>query len=104
MYENLSFPYGSGTYAIYLRKSRKDLDAEAMGEGETLSRHLDILKALAKRMELNVVKVYAEVVSGESIDARPQMQELLRDVETGIYDVILLIRDVWPRPSSFPTR
>ena len=50
---------------------RKDLDAEAMGEGETLSRHLYILKALAKRMELNVVKVYAEVVSGESIDARP---------------------------------
>ena len=62
MYEDLSFLYGSGTYAIYLRKSRKDLDAEAMGEGETLSRHLDILKALAKRMELNVVKVYAEVV------------------------------------------
>ena len=28
MYEDLSFPYGSGTYAIYLRKSRKDLDAE----------------------------------------------------------------------------
>lgn len=40
-------------------------------------------------MALNVVKVYAEVVSGESIDARPQMQELLRDVETGIYDGVL---------------
>lgn len=91
MYEDLSYTYGSGTYAIYLRKSRKDLDAEAMGEGETLSRHLGILKALAKRMELNVVKVYAEVVSGESIDARPQMQELLRDVETGIYDGVLVV-------------
>ena len=91
MYEDLSFLYGSGTYAIYLRKSRKDLDAEAMGKGETLSRHLDILKALAKRMELNVVKIYAEVVSGESIDARPQMQELLRDVETGIYDGVLVV-------------
>lgn len=91
MYEDLSYTYGSGTYAIYLRKSRKDLDAEAMGEGETLSRHLDILKSLAKRMGLNVVKVYAEVVSGESIDARPQMQELLRDVETGIYDGVLVV-------------
>ena len=91
MYEDLSYTYGSGTYAIYLRKSRKDLDAEAMGEGETLSRHLDILKSLAKRMELNVVKIYAEVVSGESIDARPQMQELLRDVETGIYDGVLVV-------------
>ena len=91
MYEDLSFPYGSGTYAIYLRKSRKDLDAEALGEGETLSRHLAILKALAQRMELNVVRVYAEVVSGESIDARPQMQELLRDVESGIYDGVLVV-------------
>ena len=91
MYEDLSFPYGSGTYAIYLRKSRKDLDAEALGEGETLARHLSILKALAQRMELNVVRVYAEVVSGESIDARPQMQELLRDVESGIYDGVLVV-------------
>lgn len=91
MYEDLSFPYGSGTYAIYLRKSRKDLDTEALGEGETLARHLAILKALAQRMELNVVRVYAEVVSGESIDARPQMQELLRDVESGIYDGVLVV-------------
>ena len=91
MYEDLSYTYGSGTYAIYLRKSRKDLDAEAMGEGETLSAILDILKTLAKRMKLNVVKVYAEVVSGESIDARPQMQELLGDVETGIYDGVLVV-------------
>ena len=91
MYEDLSFPYGSGTYAIYLRKSRKDLDAEALGESETLARHLAILKALAQRMELNVVRIYAEVVSGESIDARPQMQELLRDVESGIYDGVLVV-------------
>ena len=26
-------------YLIYLRKSRSDLEAEAHGEGETLSRH-----------------------------------------------------------------
>ncbi len=91
MYENLSFSYGTGAYAMYLRKSRKDLDAEARGEGETLERHFHILKDLAKRMELNIQKIYAEVVSGESIEDRPRMQELLRDVETGIYDGVLVV-------------
>ena len=27
------------THCAYLRKSRKDMEAEARGEGETLSRH-----------------------------------------------------------------
>jgi len=90
MYEDLSFHYGNGAYAMYLRKSRRDLEAEARGEGETLKRHLELLKDLAKRLGLNVVKIYAEVVSGESIDARPRMQQLLRDVETGIYDGVLV--------------
>lgn len=91
MYENLSFSYGTGCYAIYLRKSRRDLDAEARGESETLERHLQILKELARQMRLNVRRIYAEVVSGESIDARPQMQLLLHDVEQGIYDGILVV-------------
>ena len=29
-------------YAIYLRKSRADLEAEKLGEGETLARHKKI--------------------------------------------------------------
>ncbi len=91
MYENISFPYGSGCYAIYLRKSRRDLDAEARGESETLERHFQNLKGLARKMQLNIQKIYAEVVSGESIDARPQMQLLLRDVENGIYDGVLVM-------------
>ena len=91
MYENLSFSYGTGAYAVYLRKSRKDLDAEARGEGETLERHFRILKDLARQMRVNVTKIYAEVVSGESIEARPKMQQLLRDVETGIYDGVLVV-------------
>lgn len=91
MYENLSFNYGSGNYAIYLRKSRRDLDAEARGEGETLERHFQILKELARQMRLNVQRIYAEVVSGESIDARPQMQLLLQNVENGVYDGVLVV-------------
>lgn len=91
MYEDVTLNYGSGRYFMYLRKSRKDLEAEERGEGETLERHFNILKDLAKRMRLNVVKVYAEIVSGESIDARPYMQELLRDVELGDCDGVLVV-------------
>ena len=74
--------------AIYLRKSRKDLEAEAHGDGETLARHRAALLANAKRMGRNVTEIYAEVVSGDSIAARPEMQRLMKDVEAGMYDAV----------------
>ena len=61
-------------YCIYLRKSRADAEAEARGEGETLARHEHALLGLAKSKKLAVVKIYREIVSGDSIAARPQMQ------------------------------
>lgn len=72
--------------AIYLRKSRKDLEAEAHGDGETLARHRAALLANAKRMGRTVTEIYAEVVSGDSIAARPEMQRLMKDVEAGMYE------------------
>mgnify|MGYP002530868475 FL=1 len=68
-------------YAIYLRKSRADLELEAKGELETLARHEKTLLALAKTMQLNVTEIYREVVSGETIAARPVVQQLLQEVE-----------------------
>ncbi|MBQ3885709.1 MAG: recombinase family protein, partial [Ruminococcus sp.] len=65
------------SYCIYLRKSRADAEAEARGEGETLTRHYNMLMELAKKQKLNIVKIYKEIVSGDSIAARPQMQTLL---------------------------
>lgn len=76
---------------MYLRKSRKDLDAEARGEGETLTRHYTMLMELAKRLGLNVVKIYREIVSGDSISARPQMQMLLSDLAQNKYAGILVV-------------
>lgn len=70
-------------YAIYLRKSRADVEAEARGEGETLSRHRRTLMELSAQMGLRVAKVYEEVVSADTIACRPQVQRLLRDVEEG---------------------
>ena len=44
------------SYAIYLRKSRADLESEANGELETLAKHERQLKELASKLNLNVTK------------------------------------------------
>lgn len=78
-------------YCIYLRKSRADIEAEELGEGETLKRHQDILLALAKKMNLSIGKIYSEIVSGETIASRPEMQNLLNDVESGMWEGVLVV-------------
>ena len=78
-------------YCLYLRKSRADIDAEANGEMETLARHERILLDLAKRCEYNVTQIYREVVSGETIASRPVMQQLLQEVEHGLWDGVLVV-------------
>lgn len=78
-------------YAIYLRKSRKDVELEQLGQGETLARHRKTLTELAQKKELKISKVYEEVVSGESIADRPQMQILLDDVSAGRYKGVLVM-------------
>ena len=78
-------------YCMYLRKSRADIEAEARGEGETLTRHQNMLLELAKKQGLNIVKIYKEIVSGDSIAARPQMQALLADISEGKYTGVLVV-------------
>lgn len=76
----------------YLRKSRADLEAEARGEGETLKRHEKILDDLASRMGIIVSKKYNEgVITGETIESRPVMQQLLADVEKGKWAGVLVV-------------
>lgn len=76
---------------IYLRKSRADREAEERGEGETLARHERILLDLAKRHNYHIGAIYKEVVSGETISARPVMQQLLQEVESGMWDGVLVV-------------
>lgn len=80
-------------YAMYLRKSRADLELEAMGEGETLARHQHMLENLAAKHEIHPdqITIYKEVVSGDSIDERPEMQRLLADVYANTYDGVLVV-------------
>lgn len=76
---------------VYLRKSRKDREAEEQGQGETLARHEKMLREFAKKQNITISKFYREVVSGESIATRPVMQELLSDVEKGLWDGVLVV-------------
>lgn len=78
-------------YCIYLRKSRADAEAELAGEGETLARHEKTLLALAKKYKLPITKIYKEILSGETIAGRPVMQQLLQDVEAGLWDGVLVM-------------
>ena len=79
------------SYCIYLRKSRKDREAELRGEGETLARHEKSLLQLAKQMNLQIGAIYREIVSGESIAARPEMQRVLSEVEDGLWAGVLVM-------------
>lgn len=78
------------SYAIYLRKSRKDLEAEMQGAGETLSRHREKLLALALQRDYDIGQIYSEIGSADSIAARPVMQQLLDDVQAGLWDGVLV--------------
>jgi len=80
-----------GTYAIYLRKSREDIESEKYGEGETLARHEKILTTLASTRNLTIGKIYREVVSGETISERKEMQKLLKDVENEKWTGVLVV-------------
>lgn len=79
-------------YCIYLRKSRMDEEAEQKGtEADVLARHRETLNELAAKMGLPVTHTYQEVKSGDSIEGRPEMQALLRDVEQGRWQGVFVM-------------
>lgn len=78
-------------YVLYLRKSRFDRDYAELSVEETLKRHEEILNKLAKDRGYHIAKTYYEVVSGESIAARPQVQAMLEEVNAGIYTGVLVV-------------
>ena len=78
-------------YAMYLRKSRADLEAEKYGDGETLKRHKEILTKLAAQKGLYIGHIYQEIVSGETIEARPEIQKMIQDCYDGKYRGILIV-------------
>lgn len=74
--------------ALYLRKSREDLTEN---KEETLARHEKMLNDYCTKNNLSIVAIYKEVVSGENIANRPEMQKLLNDVANNKYDAVACI-------------
>ncbi len=74
------------TAAVYLRKSRME---EGLDTDEVLRRHRKGLDECAKQHGLYIADYYPEVVSGESLYARPQMLRLLEDLEAGRFYAVL---------------
>ena len=78
-------------YCIYLRKSRADLEAEARGEADVLVTHRKTLLSLAEQRGYPIGKIYEEIVSGDTIADRPQMQHLLSEVDAGRWHGVLVL-------------
>lgn len=78
-------------YALYLRKSRADRDLQGQTAEEVLARHKKILLDLAARQGLYIEEIYEEVVSGETIKDRPEIQRLISDCYAGKYTGVLVV-------------
>ncbi len=80
-----------GKELAYLRKSRVDLELEKNMSIDTLKRHREIIKQTALNLGVIIDDWYEEVVSGETIEARPKIQELLKEVEAGNVDEVFVV-------------
>ncbi|HZG82522.1 MAG TPA: recombinase family protein [Brevibacillus sp.] len=81
---------------IYLRKSRKDVEEERKAQEnntpfDTLDKHRRELFELVRRENHNVIHVFEEIVSGEFISERPEVQEMLRQMEEGIVEGVVVM-------------
>ncbi|KJD42498.1 recombinase family protein [Paenibacillus terrae] len=69
--------------AFYLRKSR--------GEGtKDLDKHRSILVEMAIKNKWRYIE-YFEIASSEDIEYRPKFKQLLKDVQDGIYDAVIVV-------------
>lgn len=69
--------------AAYIRKSRGEDDS-------VLDKHRVMLQEIADRYGWRLRR-YEEIGSADSIEYRPAIQELLRDVRKGLYDAVLVV-------------
>lgn len=78
-------------YLMYLRKSRADRDFADEPVMDTLKRHKARLDEFCKNQGIIIEQVFYEVVSADSIAARPEMLNLLSAVESGKYSGVVVI-------------
>lgn len=81
---------------IYLRKSRADIDEErkAAAEGktyDTLARHRRNLMEVVRLEDHNLIDTFEELVTGESILERTEIQKMLKRIDLGEAEAILVM-------------
>ena len=79
-------------YIIYLRKSRADSQDESVEE--ILAKHEEMLQELAERELGGRIPehcIFREVVSGETIEERPEMQKVLSAIENPAVARVLVV-------------
>lgn len=77
---------------LYLRKSRADNPSESVEE--VLAKHEKMLQEKAVAMfgrEIPAENIYREVVSGETIDDRPKMKEIMSVIENPDIKAVLVV-------------
>lgn len=79
-------------YLMYLRKSRNDSDSETVED--ILARHETILQEYAYKKfgyYMPEENIFREIVSGETIDARPQIRKILSLTANNNYDGVIVV-------------
>jgi len=79
---------------IYLRKSRKDTEFSKEPLEKTLERHETILQNYAKSVfgtQIPEENIFREVVSGDTISDRPEMQKVLNLIEEDTFKAVLCL-------------
>ena len=80
---------------IYLRKSRKDEKYIDEPMEVTLEKHKNTLLDVAKNLGIIIVRIYKEVVSGDTIAARPQMLDMISAIENDTDNIDgILVMDI----------
>lgn len=77
---------------MYLRKSRSDNPYETVEE--VLSRHETILQEYAEKaygQQIPESQIYREIVSGEKIETRPEMKNILKRIESPDIESVLVV-------------
>lgn len=88
----LSIELKNGEWIIYLRKSRQDDPNETVEE--VLSKHEAILQEWAKRelgYEIPEENIYREIISGESLAEREEIQKVLKRIEDPMVVGVLVV-------------
>lgn len=81
----------NGLFALYLRRSRADIEREKFEKFDTLKSHERELTKAAKAQGIILDKpYYKELASGEHIADRPVFQELMQKISEGKYKGIMV--------------